>query len=91
MEKLKYYGPLNEPKVMVICVDWDAPSASGIHIRNAFTTYTSITSDAPIFAGELARDAKYRCKKWAKAENIDCTCQMLDSNGKNVLKVPARR
>ena len=74
---------------MAICIDWDAQTESGIYIHNAFTTYTGITSDAPIFAGELARDAKYRCKQWAKSENIGCTCQMLDSNGKNVLKVPA--
>ncbi len=85
------YGQLNEPKVMAICIDWDAPTASGFRIHNAFTTYTGITSDRPIFASELARNSKSRCKSWAKAENIDCTCQMLDSNGQNVLKVPARK
>ncbi len=91
MEHVDYYGSLNEPKVMAICVDWDAQTESGIQIHNAFTTYTGITSDRPIFAGELARDAKRRCKAWAKSENIDCTCQMLDSNGTNVLKVPPRK
>ena len=50
------YGLLNEPKVMAICIDWDAQTESGIYIHNAFTTYTGINSDIPIFAGELARD-----------------------------------
>ena len=84
-----YYELLNEPKVMAICIDWDAPNKSGINIHNAFTTYTAIASNGPIFPAKLARDAKLRCNRWAKSENIDCTCQTLDSNGKNVLKVPA--
>ena len=90
MERVGDYGQLNEPKVMAICIDWDAPNESGIYVHNVFVTYTGITSDRPIFAGDLARDAKHRCKKWAKSEKIDCTCQMMDKNGKNVLKVPPR-
>ena len=54
-------------------------------------SYTGESSDAPIFAGVLARNAKLGCKEWAKFENIDCTCEMLNSNGKNVLKVPSRK
>jgi hypothetical protein len=88
MERVEYYGPLNDPKVMAICIDRDASAESGIHIHNAFTTYTGINSDAPIFAGELARNAKHRCKQKAKSENIGGPCQMLGSNGKNVLKIP---
>ena len=67
---------------------WDAPTASGFNVYNAFSYPTGEGSDIPIFSGELAQSAKYDCKKWVKSENIDCTCQMLDSNGKNVLKVP---
>jgi hypothetical protein len=88
MEQVGEYGGLPEPKVMVACINWDAPTALGYNVRNVFVTYTGITSDRPIFAGKLAQDAKRRCKKWAKSEMIDCTCQRLDSNGKNVLKVP---
>ncbi len=89
MEQVEAYGPLNEPKVMAICIDWDAPTASGIKLHNAFMYYTGESSDRPIFQTRLAAAAKRSCKQWAKAEKIDCTCQMLDSNGVNVLDVPA--
>ena len=91
MERVDSYGQLNEPKVMAVCVDWNASNESGIYVHNVFIHYTGITSDRPIFAGELARAAKDRCKKWAKSEAIDCTCTMLDSNSKNVLKVPTAK
>ncbi len=91
MERVESYGSLNEPKVMAICIGWDAPTESGIHVYNAFMYYTAEYSDVPIFSGELSRSAKIDCKKWAKSENIDCKCQTLDSNGKNVLKVPPRK
>ena len=91
MEKVSSYGSLNDPKVMMVCIDWDAQTDSGIYVHNAFTTYTASYSDGPIFVSELARDAKMRCKKWAESEKIDCTCQALDKNGKNVLDVPPRK
>ena len=91
MERATFYASINRSKVMAACIDWDSPNEWGIYLHNVFTTYTSPNSDIPIFTGELARDAKHRCKQWAKSENIDCTCQRLDSNGKNVLKVPARK
>ena len=50
--------------------------------------YTAETSDVPVFLGRLENDAKHGCKVWAKKEKIDCTCQMLDKNGKNVLRQP---
>ncbi len=90
MERMEAYGSLREPKVMAICVDWDAPTASGINVQNAFVTYTAESSDKPIFPTSLAANAKHRCKQWAKSEKIGCTCQMLDLNGTNVLKVPPR-
>jgi hypothetical protein len=83
------YGSLNEPKVMAICIDWEALTESGIYVHNVFSTYTSMGTDVPVFLSKLARDAEFRCKQWAKSEKIDCTCQMLDSNGKNVLSPPA--
>ena len=89
MERMKSYASINQTKAMVICIDWDAPTVSGIHVYQAFSYRTGEGSDAPIFTGKLAQNAKYECKKWAKSENIDCTCQRLDSDGKNVLKVPA--
>ncbi len=90
MEGVQEYKQLEEPKVMAICIDWDASTESGINVHNAFITHTGISSDRPIFSTRLAADAKSRCKAWAKSEKIDCTCQMLDSNGKNVLEVPPR-
>ena len=90
MERVDVYGPLNEPKLMAICIDWDASTASGISVHNAFMYYTAEASDKPIFQTTLAANAKLSCKRWTKSEKIDCTCQMLDSNGKNVLRVPPR-
>ena len=84
------YELLNEPKVMASCIDWNASNESGVYVHNVFTYYTGITSDRPIFSSELARSAMTWCKKWKKAEKIDCTCQMLDKNGKNVLKAKTR-
>jgi len=90
MERVDHYGSIFETKAMAICIDWDAPTVSGIQIHQAFMHYTDPGSDGPIFVGKLAQSAKYNCKKWAKSENTDCTCQMLDKNGKNVLKAPPR-
>ena len=91
IERVDHYRTLSESKVMAICIDWDASIESGIYVHNVFVTYTAEWSDRPIFPTRLGANAKLRCKKWAKSENIDCTCQMLDSNGKNVLKVPPRK
>ena len=90
MEQVDYYELLNEPKVMASCIDWNAPNESGVYVHNVFTYYTGQSSDRPIFSSELARSAMTWCKKWKKAEKIDCTCQMLDKNGKNVLKAKTR-
>ena len=90
MEQVDYYELLNEPKVMAACIDWNAPNEYGVHVHNAFTYYTGITSDAPIFSAELAHNAMTWCKDWRKAEKVDCICQMLDKNGKNVLKSKRR-
>ena len=89
MERVKSYASISRTKAMFICIDWDAPTASGFNVYNAFGYVTDEGSDIPIFTGELAQSAKYDCKKWVKSEKIDCTCQRLDSDGKNVLKVPA--
>ena len=91
MERVEVYWSLNEPKVMAICIDWDAPTASGFNVHNAFMYYTAEASDKPIFQTTLAANAKLSCKRWAKSEKIDCSCEMLDSNGTNVLKVPPRK
>ena len=89
MEQVDDYELLSEPKVLAICIDWEAPNETGIYVHNAFITYTGITSDRLFSPTRLATNAKLQCNRWAKSENIDCTCQTLDSNGKNVLKVPA--
>ena len=89
MDHMKGYDQLEEPKVMAICIDWQADNEAGFFIHNAFVTYTSMASDVQVFIGKLVQDAKFRCKQWRKAEKIDCSCRMLDKNGKNVLKVPS--
>jgi hypothetical protein len=88
MEKVDDYALLNSPKVMASCIDWDASNEFGVYVHNVFTYHTGISSDRPIFASELARNAMNWCKKWAEDEKVGCTCQMLDKNGKNVLKAP---
>ena len=89
MEWMQEYQQVRKTKAMAICIDWDAPTASGFRVHSAFGSYTAEQSGASIFPGKLAQKAKYSCKKWRKSENIDCTCQKLDNSGKNVLKVPA--
>ena len=90
MEQIDYYEMLNEPKVMAACIDWNAPNEFGVYVHNVFSYYTGINSDAPIFASELGHSAMTWCKDWRKAEKVDCTCQMLDKNGKNALKAKRR-
>ena len=81
---------LNEPKVMAACIDWNASNEFGVYVHNVFSYYTGMTSDIPIFASELGHGAMTWCKDWRKDEKVDCTCQMLDKNGKNVLKSKQR-
>lgn len=89
MAKVTGYHGFREPKVMAACIDWDAPNFSGFRVAKVFITYTNEGSDVPVFIGRLAQDAKYRCKQWRKSEKVDCRCQMVDMNGKNVVEAPA--
>ena len=88
MEQLPDYGTLPEPKVMAVCIEWDRATAPPFYIHNVFATYTGQGTDKQIFIGVLQRDAELRCNRWASSENVDCTCQMLDKNGKNALRIP---
>ena len=83
MERIPEYVASNESKVMAACIEWDEP-----YLHNVFSYRTDPNSDAPIFTSRLQQLAMLSCKRWAKSEKIDCTCQMLDKNGKNVLRVP---
>ena len=88
MEAVKSYGQLNEPKVMAACIEWRTPDTGEIRLHNVFIAYTGEASDVPIFVTSLAQKGLHNCRKWASSENVHCTCQMLDQNGKNVLEVP---
>jgi hypothetical protein len=88
MERYPEYATLPEPKVLAACIEWDRATQPPIFIHNVLVTYTDPGTDAQIFIGELKRDALLRCKRWASSENVDCTCQILDMNGKNALRIP---
>ena len=83
MEKIPEYVAFNESKVMAVCIEWDEPN-----IHRVFSYRTDPHSDTPIFTSKLQQVAMLSCKRWASSENVDCTCQMLDKNGKNVLRIP---
>ncbi len=83
MEKIPEYVAFNESKVMAACIEWDGPN-----IHQVFSYRTDPHSDASIFTSKLERSAMLSCTRWASSENVDCTCQMLDKNGKNALRIP---
>ena len=88
MEKVPAYQELNQPKVMAICINWHFLNAYGFYVHNLFVTYLSSMSDVQMFIGKLANDAKQKCKRWRKSADVDCSCTMLDMNGRNVLDDP---
>jgi hypothetical protein len=88
MENFREYGELPKSKVLVACIEWNRTTPPPAFVHQVFATYSDPTSDRPIFLTQLASDARHRCKKWRKAKNIDCKCQVLDQNGKNMLKAP---
>jgi len=88
MERSAEYRRTHRTKAMVICIQWVSPTPPRIKIEGVFATRTGIGSDGPIFTPDLRRNAMRRCKAWAKKEGADCTCQRLDEDGKNVLRVP---
>ena len=85
MDNYKAYGSLSEPKVLSGCFT-DAPDKSPpVRLRRVFAWHTGRSSDIPIFAGQLRREALKTCLGWAAGENIDCDCKLIDISGKNVL------
>lgn len=88
MDRFPEYGRNQSMKVMVACIRWDSPTPPRIQVKGATYTYTDAGSDGQINPAELRHDALRRCRGWAARENIDCTCQAVDDNGKNVLRVP---
>ena len=85
MAAVPAYLTLNEPKVMVACIDPEPEPPENWRVHQVFTTYTARTSDVPIFLTQLANNALHRCSEWGRAEGIDCNCLPLDKNGRNVL------
>lgn len=88
MEHNKEYDRYTRTKAMVLCVDWDSDTPSGISLHMTFSWVTEIGSDVPIFTADLRRRALRSCKGWRAKENVDCDCEVLDEDGKNRLKVP---
>ncbi len=88
MENYREYDELPESKVLVACIEWNRTTSPPTFVHRVFATYSHPNSDRPIFTSQLASDARHRCQKWRKAKKIDCKCQVLDKDGKNVLKAP---
>lgn len=79
------YPSLNGPKVMSGCISNQRGRSPQIKVHNVFSWYTDQSSDMPIFSGRLGRKALQSCQGWAAAENVDCTCVIVDNSGSNVL------
>jgi hypothetical protein len=88
IENYREYDELPKSKVLVACIEWNRATPPPAFVHQVFATYSDPNSDRPIFLEQLASDARQRCKKWRKAKKIDCKCQALDKDGKNVLKAP---
>ena len=88
MEKVPEYETLRESKVMTVCIEWDRPTPPSISIHQVFVTYEDPHTDIPVFINKLQQDALQKCERWASSKNANCTCQMLDKNGKNALRIP---
>ncbi len=88
MERYAAYKTFNEPKVLSACISDVASRSPRFRVHRVFAWSTAQTSDGLIFAGKLRSNAIQTCLGWSAAENIDCDCLMMDSNGKNVLALP---
>lgn len=87
MDNYRIYPGLNEPKILSGCLSLVEDREPPLRIHQIFAWYTDVSSDAPVFAGELRRNAMQACRDWQRTEDVACTCQMIDINGKNVLKL----
>lgn len=87
MDHYKVYTTLPEPKVLTGCFVDDASKSPPLRLRRVFAWHTAQSSDGPIFAGQLRREAMKSCLGWGAGENLDCDCRLIDMSGKNVLKL----
>jgi hypothetical protein len=76
------YRSIADGKVLAVCIDWARSSSTHIHSAGWYTSYQDAA--APRMA-DLREGATTGC---ARAERNGCRCQIIDENGKNVLKIP---
>ena len=82
------YVAATNGKAMAACIDW--PTATGREPELVWTpwTYVSNFSDGGIPTPTLENDTLLRCRSTAAEQSWHCTCQTIDRNGRNVLRVP---
>lgn len=89
MSRANDYRIEGRSKVMAACISWPDAADGTPTLRGAAYAMTSIGSDVNMKAGSLRRTAQNRCLAWEAKNAVDCTCEFLDVNGKNVLQIPA--
>ena len=88
MDRANSYRIETRSKVMAACIIWpDSPDGTP-EIKGVGYALTSTGSAVNVRTGVLHRNAQNRCIAWEAQNNVDCTCEFIDSNGKNVLQVP---
>lgn len=89
MAKVNEYRIETRSKVMTACISWPDNPQNKPEVGGVAYAMTSKGSDINVSAGGLRRSAQNRCLAWEAKNNVDCTCEFLDVNGKNVLQIPA--
>ncbi|MBY8975021.1 hypothetical protein KHP62_04325 [Rhodobacteraceae bacterium NNCM2] len=87
MAKSTDYRTEGRSKVMAACITWP-DTREGTPVLHGVAYATAAASGKDIGPGRLRNSAQNRCIGWEAKNNVDCTCEFLDVNGKNVLQVP---
>ncbi|MEM9043191.1 MAG: hypothetical protein AAGC81_00740 [Pseudomonadota bacterium] len=88
MERVNEYRIETRSKVMAACIRWPDSAEGTPEIKGVGYAVTEISSEVNVRTSTLRRNAQNRCIAWEANNNLDCTCEFLDVNGRNVLQVP---
>ena len=85
-ERATGYGPIGFGKALSACIQW--PQQTGTDPKVEFThyTYTEIGTDGQLPPSQLREGTLQACQGIAARHDLDCTCQIVDVNGKNTVE-----
>ena len=86
LERADGYASNGFGKALSACITWPRTAEGAPKVEYAHYTYTEIGTDGQVPTSQLRDSTLQACKGVAARYDLDCACQIVDINGKNVVQ-----